>query len=88
MSGEMNDQMPLFDAPASPMRRTTPAPRTSTIEYTRLTTTRTRLCADCPHDHYPLGPNPRRATWKRTDDRTVIPLCQDHKEQRQTRETR
>jgi len=88
MSDQMKDQLPLFDAPASPMRRTTPAPRSSTTQYRRITAKRGRLCDDCPRDRYPLGPLPRQAIWRRTDDTTSMVLCQLHKEERRTRETR
>jgi len=82
------EQLPLFDAPASPMRRTAPAPRSSTVRYTRIAANGLRLCRDCCtaiYQHRSRGrraPAPKRATWRRTDDTTDLVLCQDHKEQR------
>lgn len=82
------EQLPLFDSPASPVRRTFPAPRSSTIRYTRIATKaggRT-LCDDCCRLIHELGqllaPLPRRAVWRRTDDKTAVVLCQAHKDER------
>jgi len=89
----MNGQLPLFDSPASPMRRHSPAPRSSPVQYTRITPkTHTRaLCDDCCTDirqqEQGVAPYPQRATWRRVDDTTSTVLCQAHKEERQTRET-
>jgi len=85
----MDRQLPLFDSPASPVRRTFPAPRSSPVQYTRIARARTRrrsMCDDCCRDIYELGQllafPPRIATWRRTDDTTTVMLCQAHKDKR------
>jgi hypothetical protein len=86
------DQLPLFDFPASPMRRTAPAPKSSPVRYTRIVpTAKRRLCDDCCQEIHRIGqafaPYPKRAIWRRTDDTTTVLLCQPHKDERHADET-
>jgi hypothetical protein len=86
------DQMPLFDSPASPIRRRYPAPRSSSVSYNRFRPRQRVLCDDCCRQVLAIGQaladHPRVAIWRRVDDTSAVVLCQIHKDARHDDDTR
>lgn len=68
-------------------------PPTSTVRYSRITSRRYRdLCGDCCQAIHDLGqefaPLPKRALWRRSDEAGAVLLCQQHRDERVSSESR
>jgi hypothetical protein len=91
-----DDQLPLFDTPAPPVKFRSPrqiAAQATAVRYTKIRPAGRRiLCDDCCDDIHRRGqavaPLPGHATWRRTGPDGGQVLCGRHKDARHGDETR